>query len=464
MTSDLILRQIRGGESLHVEFKANPSPAADIARTVCAFLNREGGTVFCGVDDNGKLVGIENAEQERIALERALQAAISPTALFTLSVELISGRPIIVIEVPEGKDRPYVSNGAVFIRQGATSRAADVRTLRNLVQDKAAGSDRWERRRSSLDFADLDEQEIRSTIQDATGSGRLNFEEPDDSFAVLSELSMVTATGLTQAADVTFARRPARVHPQCRIRLVRFQTDKAGDTYLEDRWFDGPLVRSFDSTLEAISAHVRVHSFFPAGSARREDRPEYAIEALREGLVNAIAHRDYSSFSGGVLVSIYPTRIEIWNSGRLPKELDPADLRRVHPSIPTNPDISHVLYLRRLMERIGRGTQKIIAASKELGAQAPRWSDRPSGVTLTLFAASNDAIIPLDLNVRQRALLRQLSAGDVVHPQDYAFTVADEVSSRQARRDLSLLEEAGLLERRGAGRATHYVRLDRSGG
>ncbi|MEA3048798.1 MAG: ATP-dependent helicase RecG [Sphingomonadales bacterium] len=462
MSSDLILRQIRGGESLHVEFKASTSPRSNLARVVCSFLNTEGGTVFCGVDDLGKVVGVENAEDERLALEQALQRAISPTALFTLSVELVSGLPLVVVEVPEGKDRPYVVDGAVFVRQGAVTRAADARTLRSLVQDQAAARERWERRPATLlELEDLDRDEIERTVVDARTSGRLDFQTPDDTFAVLGELSMVTATGLTQAAEVAFALHPARRHPQCKIRVVRYASEKTSDHYLDDRSFDGPLVRTFDDVFESMASHVRVHAYFPLESTRREIRPQYAVEALREGLVNAIAHRDYSSFSGGVTISIYPSRIEIWNSGRLPAELVPADLKQVHPSIPTNPDISHVLYLRRLMERVGRGTQKIIAASKELGAPGPRWSDRPSGVTLTIFAATKDATIPLDLNVRQRELLRQLSPGDVVQPLDYAASVADRVSIRQARRDLSLLEEAGLLERRGAARATHYARTDR---
>ena len=177
--------------------------------------------------------------------------------------------------------------------------------------------------------------------------------------------------------------------------------------------------------------------------------------------MNAIAHRDYSSFSGGVTVSIYPERIEIWNSGRLPYELEPADLRGIHPSIPTNPDISHVLYLRRLMERIGRGTQKIIAATKELGAPTPKWADRPSGVTLTLFAAKGGATAALELNIRQLELLRTLQPGERIHANDYAASVADQVSERQARRDLSALEEGGFLKRGGAARSTYYQRTGR---
>lgn len=463
MSSNLIARQIRGGEDLHTEFKLGTRPEDTVARVVCAFLNGGGGTIFCGVDDHGHAVGIEDAEAEKARLERYLQSAVSPVALFTLSVDLFEGRPIVIIEVPEGKDRPYVVAGAVFMRRGSATRAADARALRDLVQNKAAASDRWERRPSpSLALHDLDDRELLFTVEDARSSGRFTFEALDDSVAVLRQLSMVTMTGFTHAADVVFGKLPSRRHPQCRIRLIRFASDKSGDDYVDDRWFEGPLVRAFDEAFDAIASQVRVQSRFAVGELRRQDRPEYSIEALREGLVNAIAHRDYSSFSGGLTVSIYPRRLEIWNSGRLPGELQLTDLKRVHPSIPTNPDISHVLYLRKLMERIGRGTQKIIAASKELGAATPRWTDKPSGVTLTLFAAGGEPSDALELNIRQRALLRTLQPGERVQPNGYAQSVADQVSQRQARRDLALLEDAGWLVRRGAARGTYYERTHKS--
>ncbi len=462
MANDLIAKQVRSGEGLHTEFKSDPRAIDMIARTVCAFLNTQGGTVFCGLTDDGDPVGLVDAKADRAWLEPSLQKAISPRALFTMSVELIDGLPVVVIEVPEGKDRPYVYSGAVYVRQRATTRAADARTLRSLVQGEAVQTDRWERRPSpTLEMDDLDPAEIIATVEEAQARDRFVFEDAGDQHAVLSTLSMVTATGLTNAADVVFAAAPQRRHPQCRIRVIRFETKKSGDTFLADRWFEGPLVQSFEAAFAEVSSQVPVQLFFPAGQVRREEHPQYALEALREGLVNAVAHRDYASFSGGVTVSIYPDRIEIWNSGRLPSELQPSDLKGMHPSIPTNPDISHVLYLRRFMERVGRGTQKIIAASKELGAPIPRWIDKPSGVTLTLFAARGSGGVVLDLNVRQLDLLRGLRIGDRVQPSAYIQSVADQVSDRQARRDLSLLEEAGLLIRRGAARATFYERTDR---
>jgi ATP-dependent DNA helicase RecG len=459
MASNFIARQVRDGESYHTEFKSGVGSAENIARTVCAFLNSGGGTILCGLDDRGRAIGIENAAAELERLERALQRTISPKALYTMSVEIFEGTSIIIIEVPEGKDRPYVVDGSVYVRQGHITRAADARTLRNMVQDKSATTARWERQTAdALEFEDLSKDEIEVSIDAAQRSGRFSFDNPDNLMGALRDLSMVTPTGFTHAADVMFGRHSFRRLPQCRIRLIRFRSDKGGSEYEDDRWFQGPLVPAFNEAYEAVTQSVRVQSYFAEGRVARVDRPQYAFEALREGLVNAIAHRDYSSFSGGVTISIYPDRIEIWNAGRLPDELETRDLKKNHPSIPTNPDISHVLYLRKLMERIGRGTQKIIASTKELGAPPPRWIDRPSGVTLTLFAADPAGNIELDLNIRQLELLRALQPGDLIDSTAYAESVANSVAGRQARRDLLGLEEAGYLIRRGGGRLSRYER------
>jgi ATP-dependent DNA helicase RecG len=82
--------------------------------------------------------------------------------------------------------------------------------------------------------------------------------------------------------------------------VTRFASDKSGDAYLDDRQLQGPLVRVFEQAFEVLSQHVRWEARFQTGDVRRTDRPEYPFEALREGLVNAFAHRDYAGFSGGV--------------------------------------------------------------------------------------------------------------------------------------------------------------------
>jgi ATP-dependent DNA helicase RecG len=463
MISELVKKQIRQGEGVGTEFKIDIRDLDAIAKTVCAFLNTRGGTVFCGVDDHGRLVGIDAARDHLRAIHALLLQVITPKALFTVNVDDEDGKAIISIEVPEGKDRPYVFAGSVYVRQGGATRMADAIALREMVQSKSLEAERWERRPSmAMEEDDLDREEVRRTAREAKASGKFSFPENGDDISILKALAVYTARGLTQAADVLFAENPALRHPQTRVRVTRFASDKGGDAYLDDRLLHGPLVKVFEEVFGIVSQHVRWESNFQEGALRREDRPEYPFEALREGLVNAFAHRDYSGFSGGVSVGIYPGRIEIWNSGHLPEGLKPGDLSRNHPSLPTNPDIAHVLYLRGLMERIGRGTQKIINACRELDLPSPKWLDRATGVTLTLYGRTGREAEPFSANSRQQALLAQLNPGDQVRPGEYHQRFAADVSERQGRRDLKELEEAGLLTRVGRGAATVYQRTERT--
>ena len=209
--------------------------------------------------------------------------------------------------------------------------------------------------------------------------------------------------------------------------MTRFASDKGGDTYLDDRFLQGPLVKVFEQAFEVLSQNVHSEARFQTGDVRRTDRPEYPFKALREGLVNAFAHRDYAGFSGGVTVGIYPNRIEIWNSGHFPEGLQPADLKKNHPSLPTNPDIAHVLYLRGLMERIGRGGQLIVDACREHSLPAPKWVDRSSGVTLTIFGRVDEGIKRFTANPRQLELLAELQFGGQIRPGEYHRRYAADV-------------------------------------
>jgi len=314
----------------------------------------------------------------------------------------------------------------------------------------------------AMEEDDLDRDEIRRTAQQAKESGRFAFANEADDIEILQALAVYSAKGFTQAADVLFATNPALRHPQTRVRVTRFASDKSGDAYLDDRLLQGPLVKVFEQAFEVLSQHVRWEARFQTGDVRRTDRPEYPFEALREGLVNAFAHRDYSGFSGGVTVGIYPNRIEIWNSGHFPEGLLPSGLKKNHPSLPTNPDIAHVFYLRGLMERIGRGGQLIINACQDHSLPAPKWIDRPTGVTLTIFGRTGHEAELLSANPRQQALLAQLGRGEKIRPGEYHQRFATEVSDRQARRDLVELEEAGLLLRIGKGAGTVFQRTDRT--
>ena len=458
MMLDVIKQQIAEGEGQHTEFLAQGDPAR-VAELVCGFLNAQGGTIFCGLAEDGTVLGVPDAPDTQVLLHQQCVPRISPAALFTISVDEVGGAQVLSIEVPEGKDRPYVCDGRVYVRQGSANVVADAALLRDMVQSKAVTMDRWERRPSmALEAPDLDRAEIRALVSEAMNAGRFLFKAPQDDDAVLAELGLSGSRGYTQAADVLLALNPAVRHPQVRVRVTRFADGKTGSHYLDDRQFQGPLVQVFNKVYGWISDYLPREERFEPGQVQRVASAPYPAEAIREGLVNAFAHRDYAGFSGGLTVGIHDDRIEIWNAGRLPDGLTPGNLRRNHPSLPTNPDMAQVLYLRGLMERIGRGTQKILQACEAQGLRPPQWEDRATGVTLTLFGPTAEDV-RVQLNDRQRAVMATLSHGELVslRPLDYRARFAQDISERQARRDLDALEKLGLLRREGAGPSTVFV-------
>ena len=121
------------------------------------------------------------------------------------------------------------------------------------------------------------------------------------------------------------------------------------------------------------------------------DTPCFPESAVREALMNALVHRDYTSPAGGVAIHIYPNRLEIWNSGALPEGVTDESLRQGQISVLRNPDIAHVLYLRGYMEKAGRGSVLILQECERCGLPEPQWESDPNvGVTLTLFSAPNE--------------------------------------------------------------------------
>ncbi|MEZ6073804.1 MAG: ATP-binding protein [Pirellulales bacterium] len=178
--------------------------------------------------------------------------------------------------------------------------------------------------------------------------------------------------------------------------------------------------------------------------------------------MNALTHRDYSAFDGGMSVGVYPDRIEIWNSGHLPSSLKPSALAKPHPSLPPNPDIAHVFYLRGLIERIGRGTVKIVEECRAAKLPTPKWTVDGAGVTLTIRGPQ---VTPAaKLNSRQRELAARLKPGTTLVPSDYYAEMKEKVklSQRALQRDLSGLESGGWLSKVGEGPATVYVRTEKA--
>ncbi len=184
--------------------------------------------------------------------------------------------------------------------------------------------------------------------------------------------------------------------PQCRVRLTVLKGSKSSDAFIHDRILEGNLFRNIKEILQFFEVNIAVKSKFSDKKWLRED-VFYPKLALKEGLMNALIHRDYSNVSGSVIIAFYPDHLEITNYGELPAGIKPADLAKNHLSLPRNPDIAHICFLRQMIEKIGRGTIKMIEDCESKGYPKPIWRSK-SGVTtlilpkVTVTAKTDDVV------------------------------------------------------------------------
>ena len=453
-------RIVEAGESARVEFKASVGTPEVVARVVSAFLNAEGGQLIIGVGDQGELLGVDRAQDLVARLNRQLGSFITPPALWHVDVHPIGGKEFVVVEVAEGPDKPYVSNGSILIRRGERDVPANRDEITQLIHSRSVSSARWERQIvMGADASDLDMRLVTGTARTASDAGRWSGDVSDPE-AFLANHGLLESGRITNAAVVLFGKSPTRFLPQTRVRIVEMPEGKTGDEYDFDQMFDSCILRLVDEIEPVITARIGgVSSRFVDDSWERKDRILYPPKAIREAILNAIIHRDYR-MSGSILISILPSELRVTNPGGLPDGLKPADLRREHPSIPVNPDIAHIAYLRRLIDKVGRGTQKIIESCKERKLKPPQWTSSPLETTLTFFGPSGVQRGPATeyfLSPRQTNILELLRQHSPCSAHALEGLINENVTSRTIRMDLKNLVDYGLVAVSGQARSSVYV-------
>jgi ATP-dependent DNA helicase RecG len=416
-------------------------------------LNATGGVVIIGVDEAGSIIGLANAQERTSALEQQLREGISPAAPLGVRVEPADGKNVIVVDVPQGHDGPYAADGSIYVRRGAHTRKGSSSDISRLIAPK--GTARWERQPClPATSDDLDKDRVLDAAKRAQKrwGGELATGRIDD---VLRTFNLADGGTIRNSAIVLFGRKPSVFFPQVRVRAAAFSAERE---LSDNQILEGNLFELLEACLRFLQRNLPVRSSIRVGEVKRRDRLAIPIEVLREAVLNAIVHRDYSSYSGSVSLTIHADSLEVWNSGPLPDGMTIEDLGRGHASRPQNPDIAYVAFLTGMIERLGVGTQFILRAY-DGQKQGPVWRLDSGGVRLRLPMVEEVASRFLP-NKRQRKLLSALAPHHEVTVAGYAKRAAKDVSERQARADLADLVEAGLLARKGQGRATRYVRTE----
>jgi len=380
-------------ESATLEFKATYNKE-QTGMVICSLLNGKGGQLVLGIDDNKQIKGIVKAEIYAKEITGYLINEIVPEPAISVDVQKINNKKIIIVSVWQGTNQPYIFKGNVYFRKGDTSIKANSKQLAELIHGNQERDERWEAKTAiEVEMEDIDLNEVESCIKEASLAKRDSV-LPDNPLLFLSKYGLYKNGDFTNAAVVLFGKEPARYFPQVRVRLSVFKTDKTGEEILYDKILDKNLFQSINQIADFFDLAFGVSSAFKSNDWKRQDKLGFPRLALREAILNAFIHRDYSSYSSSIAINIYPDKLEITSYGKLPKGITVKSLSGDHMSVPVNPDIAHIFFLRRWIEKIGIGTVKMIRQCKEQGFKIPVWKVKDSSVTVTF----PDVSVPFNYN------------------------------------------------------------------
>lgn len=337
-------------ESERIEYKAQLTEG--IYKEVIAFANTEGGVIYLGIDDNGNQVELGDVDQVYTRLTNGIRDAISPDVTMFIRYVLQDDQ-VIRIEVGEGSYKPYylkakgMKPNGVFVRQGASSVQASADQIRRMIKD--SDGDVFE--------------ELRASAQELT------FQEAEQAFRryhVAFSPEKYPALGLRNIHDGQYTNLGLLLSDQCPYTTkVAVFGDSDNITFRDAREFGGSIFRQLEDSFAYLALCNRTASTIHG--LERVELPDYPEEALREALLNALVHRDYS-FSGSIIINVNEACIEFISIGGLLPGLSKEDIRS-GISQPRNRKLAEVFHRLRLIESYGTGIRKIYSLYKSCGAQ-----------------------------------------------------------------------------------------------
>ncbi len=411
---------------------------------------------FCGSGMTGVAAALcEDLPPDEVAGE--LRKIEPPTVFEQTRVPVREGKEALILETTTALDVPYTYDGRPYKRIGPTTSMMPQSEYQQHLLSRSHAIHRWENQSAEGYSAnDLDTEEIDRTIRDAIHSGRLE-SRSSDPLDALDRLQLRVDGQLLRAAVVLFGRKFMPYYPQCTVRLARFKgIDKS--EFLDQRQFHGHAFRILDEAMHFILRNIPISGHFEPGKLERQDVPLYPPLALREALVNAICHRDYTIAGGAIFGAIYDDRLEIVSAGLLPPGITVADLKRDHASRLRNPLIAGVFYRRGLIEQWGRGTQKIVTWCVAAGQPEPEFEEQ-AGAVVVRFRPSGyhpPHRVSHDLTDRQREILQILGNGERWRFQEVLARLSSPPAPRTLRDDLQMLKKLGLVSSGGRSVAARW--------
>lgn len=432
-------------EQQNIEYKQ--SWHDDYLKWVCGFANAQGGVIFIGKDDSGKIVGIDDYKKLMDDLPNKIKNTMGISAEVNLHQE--NGKYFIEIVTP-----PYSVSislrGRYYYRSGSTKHELTGASLNEFLL-KNSGKTWDDVIEPDATIDDIDEQSIKLFLSAAEKSGRLPEHEGLSTKDLLEKLRLSKNGQLKRAAIVLFGKDPRKFYPNMFVKLGRFGKDDADLVFQETE--EGNLFSLLQGILNQLSHKFLIRKVEFSGMNRIE-KSEYPIAALREIILNALVHRSY--MGAPIQIRVYDNKINFWNEGTLPEGLTFEALKGFHTSQPRNILLADVCFMGGFIDSWGRGTLKIYDACKEAELPEPEIKEFQGGFWVTLFKdnLTEEQLIKLGLNLRQLKAVSFVKDKGKITNKDYQEI--NETSERTALRDLENLTELNIFVKDGEKKGTTY--------
>jgi ATP-dependent DNA helicase RecG len=365
LTPEEIVSIVCAGEGYNAEFKVRvPAKVKELSQEVCAFANSEGGYLIIGIGDRGQVVGVDIDNVKRSAVQDAIRE-ISPNIHVELYQVDVGNKTVWVIEVPSGKDKPYVLSGAMYVREGTNSQklttAEEIRSffqISNRIYFDAMPCSRFE-----ID-EEFDKKNFKRFLLESGIPGNISTKQ------ILNNLQTFDESGVIKNGGVLFfGQQPEMFFPQAVVRCVRFKgTTKVH--IIDDKKYGGPLYQQYIQAESWVKDKLEV-TYIIEGTGPRKEAWEIPLTVFKEAIINALSHRDYYEQGAVTMIEIYDDRVEISNPGGLLLGVKKDFGRK---SMTRNPLIFGLFTRMNLVEQVASGIPRMCDEMEEAGLPKPFFS------------------------------------------------------------------------------------------
>ncbi|MGN6212868.1 ATP-binding protein [Parafilimonas sp.] len=380
-------------EQQNIEYKQ--SWHDDYLKWICGFANANGGIMYIGINDTGKVVGVPDYKK----LLDDIPNKVRNTMGITVEVNLNEKEGKYFIEIiTMSYTVPISIRGRYYYRSGSTKQELTGASLNEFLLKKSGRT--WDdiiEERATYD--DIANNAVKIFLNASANAGRLPETNTSLDIQDLFEKLRIAENGqLKRAAIILFGKDPGRFYANAFVKIGRFGSNDADIIFQEVE--EGNLITLLQAVVNQLNHKFLTRPIEFEGMHRIE-KSEYPIAAIREMLLNALVHRNY--MGAPVQIRVYDDKISIWNEGMLPAGLTSDALKRSHASKPRNPVIADVAFKGGYIDAWGRGTIKILDACKSAGLPEPEMQEINGGFNVVLFknALSEEQLLNLGLNQRQ---------------------------------------------------------------